>query len=217
MDNDNLIIYDYEQKTSYKSLLFRKSFDFYSIEQLKKTVDEYISVIPRSILFMFQKYGWHIILTNRRNLEQEYGYDYEIYGLTDYDRQQIIIYAKDESAIQQSLYHEFGHFLDYLLDLSGEKDWFDIWNEEKEYYDSAIFTQADNPAENFADAFLWYLTCTRSNRLIQTEKLFRNITENLDYILVLPEIEENYQKKRNAIRTDKELSWQDCLPNELIS
>lgn len=81
--NGNLIIYDYEQKTSYKSLLFRKSFDFYSIEQLKKTVDGYISVIPRSLLFMFQKYGWHIILTNRRNLEQEYKYDYEIYGLTD--------------------------------------------------------------------------------------------------------------------------------------
>ena len=90
------IIYDYEQQISYKDLIFDKEIGFYSLSQLKEVTENCIEQIPESLLKTFEELGWKIVLTNKQNLEKEYKYDYEIYGLTDYIKHEFIIYAKNK-------------------------------------------------------------------------------------------------------------------------
>lgn len=81
---------------------------FLTETQAREAVDAYLKKIPSAIISALEKEGWVIVITDR-NLEEKYGYNYEIYGVTDKEEKRIYIYTHKEG-IEYALAHELGHF-----------------------------------------------------------------------------------------------------------
>lgn len=115
----------YTKDNLVKDYLFSDSRDkkwFLTESQANTAVRKYLDKVPTAILNAFQKEDWHIIVTNE-NLEQKYGYNFEIYGVTDRDEKTIYIYSHQD-ALNYGLGHEIGHFLDeYLGFISDTEEW----------------------------------------------------------------------------------------------
>ena len=129
---------------------------FLSEKQAKACVEPYLSKIPESLLIAFKNEGWKITITNE-NLEKRYGYDFEIYGVTDREDKHIYVYSY-EDAIKYGLGHEIGHFVDiYLGNVSFTRDWKDIAMKHKKTNIPPVYFgtgEGENPKdEYFADCF----------------------------------------------------------------
>ena len=159
---------------------------------LKNYVEEYISKIPEQILKIFDKEGWKIILTNE-NLEDKFGFNFEIYGVTDKDYKTIYTYAHPV-AITYGLGHEIGHFVDIFLgNISRTNQWKNICKQHKELSDMPIYYFTLNKCEfydeeYFADSFLLFLNdktllkkCNESAYNL-FDRLFKNIDTVIDVV-----------------------------------
>jgi len=152
----------YTKDNLVKDYLFSDSRDkkwFLTESQANAAVREYLNKIPTAILNAFQKEGWHIIVTNE-NLEQRYGYNFEIYGVTDRDKKTIYIYSHQD-ALSYGLGHEIGHFLDeYLGFISDTEEWKGLHTGHKKLPKIPVFyfsEPEETDYEYFADCFLLYL------------------------------------------------------------
>ncbi len=156
---------------------------FLTETQAREAVDAYLKKIPSAIISALEKEGWAIVITDR-NLEEKYGYNYEIYGVTDKEEKRIYIYAHKEG-IEYALAHELGHFLDeYLGGLSGSKKWLSIHSAHKALpkIPLSYFTgNIEKHDEFFADCFLLYIN--DSGLLMECNKyafyLFERISNNI--------------------------------------
>lgn len=156
---------------------------------LKNYIEKYILKIPEPILKAFDKEGWKIILTNE-NLEDKFGYDFEIYGVTDKNYKTIYTYAYPV-AITYGLGHEIGHFVDIFLgNISRTNQWKNICKEHKELSDMPIYYFTLNKCEfydeeYFADSFLLFLNdktlLKRCNE--SAYNLFDRLFNNIDIII----------------------------------
>ena len=160
---------------------------FLTENQADLAVKKYLQKVPEAILTAFQKENWHIIVTNE-NLEQKYGYDFEIYGVTDREEKTIYIYAHQD-AVNYGLGHELGHFLDeYLGFVSEAKEWKELCLKHYQIYGMPIFYFSEpneTEEEYFADCFLLYLN--ESSILEKCNKdvfeMFKKIFTNIDAIV----------------------------------
>ena len=166
--------------------------------QLEKEINTTLSKIPNILLEKAEKKGWSCRITNLRNLENEYGYDFKISGLTDYIRSQIVVYATFDG-VHYALPHEMGHLLDQLLgNITDSDEWDDIykkaktniknkwqpeWHTKYNILQEKYFLDIENKKEFFADAFLLY--CMDRPLLKETTSLceiFDRAIEALEYM-----------------------------------
>lgn len=185
---EKCIEFDYTAKNnSLEDFLFSKKVEFLTESHLRDAVQEYLNKIPKQLLNIFSEEGWTCVITNTRNLEKEYGYNFEIYGLTDYNKKQIIVYATQDG-INFSLSHELGHFLDcYLGNISNTQSWkyiYDRFNTNRSYVDARYFSDKDTPAEYFANCFLLYVNDKNSLKRISSSayEFFEKTLTHLKYI-----------------------------------
>lgn len=166
----SFIEYDIKPHTlkEIKDFLFNNDADkkqwFFTNGQAKEYVDDYLKRIPEQIsgvLNIFADNGWRVIITDD-NLEEKFGYNYEIYGVTDKEHKIIYVYAHP-LAIEYGLGHELGHFVDiYLGNISGSNEWNKCFHQHKQlpnipcFYFTVGYGEISKE-EYFADSFLLYL------------------------------------------------------------
>lgn len=191
----SFIEYDIKPHTQkeIKDFLFNNDTDkkqyFFTNGQAKEYVDDYLKRIPEQIsgvLFnVFADNGWRIIITDD-NLEEKFGYNYEIYGVTDKEHKTIYVYAYP-LAIEYGFGHELGHLVDiYLGNISGSDEWNKCFHQHKQlsnipcFYFTVGYGEISKE-EYFADSFLLYLNDAELLRQCNTAvynvfvKFFRNI------------------------------------------
>lgn len=167
------ICYDFKAPTNIRDYIFGKIREdtIMSLNELKCIVKDVVSLVPNEILSRMEEDGWKIIITNQRNLEKEYNFDFEIYGLTDFSKKEILIYA-NPFAIKYSIPHEIGHYVDSVLEfISQSSEWKDIFNKEKEDVSKMkgdlknnYFILYDTPEEFFAECFGAYLLMSNNDK-----------------------------------------------------
>lgn len=160
------ICYDFKAPTNFRDYIFGKIHEdtIMSLDKLKCIVEGVIALIPNEILSRMEEDGWKIIITNQRNLEKEYNFDFEIYGLTDFSKKEILVYA-NSTAIKYSIPHEIGHYVDSILDfISQSTEWKDIFQREqgdipkiKSDLRDNYFILYNTPEEFFAECFGAYI------------------------------------------------------------
>ena len=167
----SFIEYDIKPHTQkeIKDFLFNNDTDkkqcFFTNGQAKEYVDDYLKRIPEQIsgvLFnIFAGNGWRVIITDD-NLEEKFGYNYEIYGVTDKEHKTIYVYAYP-LAIEYGFGHELGHLVDiYLGNISGSDEWNKCFHQHKQlsnipcFYFTVGYGEISKE-EYFADSFLLYL------------------------------------------------------------
>lgn len=204
------IIIDFIPKCSYKDWVFneivtvkKNNLDFFSKEQIVEEVNNILSKIPDKLLEATILAGWKIVVTNQRNLEEECGAPAQIYGYTNFNKKEIVVYATKEG-IEFSLPHELAHFFDVLTDISISKEWQSIYNHEKDTYLTMkyTFTTPKYKSECFADAFMFYITnkekCKKS--IPKTYIVIDNIFKYINYILDEDCIKKYKEKQANEIK-----------------
>lgn len=185
------ILIEFSPKITYKEWVFYEGNgrinDFFSENQLIDYLEEILEKIPSKLLDSYEKNGWKIIITNQRNIEEDYNFEYEVYGCTDYEQKTTIVYANKNGI--DSLLHELAHYLDSLIEISKTIEWENIYKKEQIFYKSEdlkdYFTATDSQFECFADAFLVYilnkdLLKRKSER---TYKIINNLFIYFDYII----------------------------------
>ena len=183
------IFMDFSPKCDYKKWVFNgitnnkeNNLDFFSKAQIIEEVENVLSKIPNRLLEATILTNWKIVVTNNRNLEEECGAPKQIYGYTNFNKKEIVVYATKEG-IEISLPHEIAHFFDVLTDISISKEWQSIYNEEKEIYLTMknTFTTPKYKSECFADAFMYYIIYKESLRK-NTPKTYATIDNVFKYI-----------------------------------
>lgn len=190
----SFIEYDIKPHTlkEIKDFLFNNDTDkkqwFFTNGQAKEYVDDYLKRIPEQIsgvLNIFAGNGWKVIITDD-NLEEKFGYNYEIYGVTDKEHKTIYVYAYP-LAIEYGFGHELGHLVDiYLGNISGSNEWNKCFHQHKQlpnipYFYFTVGYGEISKEEYFADSFLLYLNDAELLRQCNTAvynvfvKFFRNI------------------------------------------
>lgn len=206
------IIIDFIPKNDYKSWVFNgivghkeNNLDFFSKEQVIEEIDRILSKIPNKLLEATILTDWKIIVTNQRNLEEECGAPAQIYGYTNFNKKEIVVYATKEG-IETSLPHEIAHFFDVLTDISVSKEWKIVYDQEKDSYFSMkfTFTTPKYQSECFADAFMFYITnkekCKKS--VPKTYNVIDNVFKYINYILDEDCIKKYQEKQKNTINED---------------
>lgn len=190
-------VYDFEPKFVVNDFIFNKnnvsSGDFFSLDELQAEVRGRLENIPKEILKIVNKEDWLLIITNKRNLEAEYNVDFKVYGITDFEKKEIVVYAQKDP-ILFSIPHEFGHIVDkYFNDISKTDDWIKIANE---YAASAVdrrdsyFTNTD-PSEFFADCIAAYSL----NQSIFDSYRMRDILDIIERMFkIAPYVEGQHEK-----------------------
>lgn len=210
----SFVLIDFKPQNTYKDWIFngvnkeKEQLKFFSKTQIEEKLNNVLEQIPNIILEKFEKLGWTIIITNTRKLEEEIGVFYEIYGYTNFKLKQFVVYATEEGI--DGLFHEFGHFVDFLLLISKTNEWNSIYKEEKDGYlsMSLSFTKSNNKEETFADAFEFYLRSKKDLSLEQKGKkiipktycVIDNILKYIDYILN----DDNILKNNNLTNVENE-------------
>lgn len=156
-------------KKEIKDFLFNNYTDkkqcFFTNGQAKEYVDDYLKRIPEQIsgvLFnIFADNGWRVIITDD-NLGEKFGYNHEIYSVTDKEHKTIYVYAYS-LAIEYRLGHELGHLVDiYLGNISESNEWDKCFHQHKQisnilYFYFTVGYGEISKEEYFADSFLLYL------------------------------------------------------------
>lgn len=121
------IEYEFEPKITINDYIFNRLNqninEFATIEQLKEGVEKIIKCVPEQIIKIVEKEDWKLIITNKRDLEKQFGIEYKIFGITNFKEKEILVYAQKDP-LKFSIIHEFGHIIDnYLNTISLSEDW----------------------------------------------------------------------------------------------
>lgn len=185
--------------------------DCLTLNETKKCVKKYLSKIPDQILNVFSQKNWKIVITNEK-LEEKFGYNFEIWGLTDFENKTIYTYAS-EKAINYGLGHEIGHFIDmYMGNLSDTMQWENLVQTintkvTTSYYFTLGICENKNQ-EYFADYFMLYINDNDLAKICSSKvysfwnKLFLNLNE---IIRVIEEELIKKQKMNNILHCVAEL------------
>ena len=160
--------------------------------QAKREIKQYIDMIPSVFFAILEHEGWSIVITDE-NLEQKFGFRYDIYGVTDEENKIIYVYAH-QLAVKYALAHEIGHFIDsYLGNISKTYDWKKVRESHERYpsnkeLDTYYFTEKEeNDKEYFANCFLLYVNDKGSLYKVNqyAYKIMKRIFENIENIFNL--------------------------------
>lgn len=201
------IKYDFEPKFVINDFIFNKnnvsSNDFVSLNELQTEVENRLKRIPKEILKIVNKEDWLLIITNKRNLESEYNIDFKVYGITDFEKKELIVYAQKDP-IMFSIPHEFGHIVDkYFNNISKTNDWIKIANK---YVASVVdgnsyFTSTDS-SEFFADCIAAY--CLQINKRIFDSYKMNDIFDIIERMLkIAPYVEQQSEKETSVSESEK--------------
>lgn len=120
-----------------------------------------INKLPENVLNRFQKEGWHIYVTTENIAKTQFGGKYKsVEGVTDYASKQILIEDRAK-AINESVIHEFGHFIDYYSKFESSSEEFKkIYEEEVETFKKNISNPGcvTNTKEFFAETIYYMYT-----------------------------------------------------------
>lgn len=188
--NKNIII-QFEPTITYKTYIFSnnpsRETEYFCHKLLIDNLNNILNKIPKKILDKYNSDGWKIIITNTRNLEKEFGYNFKIHGCTLYEEKQTIVYANKYGI--EAIPHEIAHYLDSLINISQTIEWKEIYEKEKDFYKGTylidFFTKIDSKEECFADAFLAYIMNKDSlkKHAKETYNVINNIIEYIDYLI----------------------------------
>lgn len=149
---------------------------------------EALSLLPDSLLYLFEDYGWHFYVTSLDIAETEFDGQYaSVKGVTDVQSLYIKVEDRDSATDSSTILHEFGHFLDYCCNFPSEKERF-ISIMESEFESAENMGMHCNPKNNeeyFAESFFWYLTDTQrmEEAIPQTWDFIRQcLTETIYWI-----------------------------------
>lgn len=187
------VIIDFTPKTTSMDWIFNgvfqkenSSLDFFTEDQIRHKINEILSKMPDKLLNVADSLGWKIIATNNRNLEVECGALSEVYGYTNFEKKEFVIYTTIKG-IEESLPHELAHFLDMLIGVSNSREWGSVYNEEKELYERLRyrFTAVNQKEECFSDAVMLYVLDNNCLKRYcpKTYKVINNIFTYIEYLL----------------------------------
>lgn len=116
--------------------------------------------IPQSLVEQFVAEGWTLYLTSEP-ISTYYPEYFGAVGATDYEKRAIYVFA-DASytySAEDTLLHEFGHFLHHTLGTRFDAEIRQVYEEKKEALAAASGRQycTTNAREFFAEAFRLYL------------------------------------------------------------
>lgn len=120
---------------------------------------EMLFLLPESVRYLFMDYGWHFYVTAEDIAVTEFQGEYtSVKGLTDVQSLYIKVEDRD-NATSTTIFHEFGHFLDYCCNFPSErKEFLTIMEQETETAgDMGMDYGLGDNEEYFAESFLWYL------------------------------------------------------------
>ncbi len=191
------IEYEFEPKITINDYIFNRLNqninEFATIEQLKEGVEKIIQCVPEQIIKIVEKEDWKLIITNKRDLEKQFGIEYKIFGITNFKEKEILVYAQKDP-LKFSIIHEFGHIIDnYLNTISLSEDWkhiTDVYAKRAVNHRDNFFTN-EIPSEFFSDCVLTYCI----NKELFGEYNMAEIVSIIErIILILP-----YVKKEDNI------------------
>ena len=225
---ENIII-EFNPKTTYNDWIFngildtkKCNLDFFSRKQVEENINTMLEQIPQRLLEATIKTGWKMIVTNTRKLEDECGAPGQIYGYTNFEKREILVYA-DKNGIEISLPHELAHFLDVLTNISISPEWKKIYKSEYDMYLTMKnhFTSPRYASECFADAFMVYIMQPKylKQNVPMTYKVIENVFEYIEYLLddkcINSYLEKQKEKEERIIKILTEPSCFDQTYNYL--
>ena len=151
--------------------------------QVVQAVNNELNKIPDSIISQFQKYGWHIYVTDSDINEKYYSGKYStVFGTTQYADKEIYIVDTIDAA-HESAIHEMGHFVDYSNGiLSDQEDFKELYfSEARNYIKSYEALCIRDRKELFAEVF-WQYTVNPSKLQLETPGLYtymKNIIQSI--------------------------------------
>lgn len=123
--------------------------------------EEVLSLLPENLLYLFEDYGWRFYVTAQDIALTEFDGQYaSVKGVTDMQSLYIKVEDRNNATDSSTIFHEFGHFLDYCCCFPSEKEQF-IAIMELELESAESMGMHCNPMNNeeyFAESFCWYLT-----------------------------------------------------------
>ncbi len=121
--------------------------------------------LPKELLSNFLSDGWSIYLSDE-NLSEEYFYGMyageEILGATSYEKKCIVIANCEKAVKYGDIFHEFGHWLDRILERpSLSPEFKEIFQEESPTFNENIGYSRNISTEQefFAEMFRQYMYC----------------------------------------------------------
>lgn len=139
--------------------------------------EESLSLLPPGLLYLFEDYGWHFYVTSLDIAETEFDGQYaSVKGVTDVQSLYIKVEDRNNATDSSTIFHEFGHFLDYCSNFPSEKERFNaiMESEWESAEDMGMHCNPKNNEEYFAESFYWYLT--------DTERMRESIPQTWDFI-----------------------------------
>ena len=153
------------KKVNQKILSKESNYSFLKIsgnidEENIRYAENEIKLIPSSLIATFSNDGWNIFITNENINQKYFGGSYDnVMGVTITGTNEIYIQNRKNS-IQQSIVHEFGHFVDCINDFpSLNEEFSEIYNEEASTFKSRISNSScvRDEMEFFAHTFYYLI------------------------------------------------------------
>lgn len=114
------------------------------------------------ILKAFVSNGWNVYITDENIAKVYFNGKYKsVIALTRYSKKQIIFEDRSESELKEAVFHEFGHFFDYLNCFPSQTVEFDeIYNEEVNDFKNNISNSecVFDKMEFFAEVYNYFIT-----------------------------------------------------------
>lgn len=143
-------------QNNYNFLKISGNIDEENIEYAKSEIE----LLPNSLIETFSKNGWNIFITTENINQKYFGGKYDnVMGVTITAKNEIYIQNRKKS-IQNSIVHEFGHFLDCINDFpSLNEEFSEIYNEEASTFKSRISNSScvRDEMEFFAHTFYYLI------------------------------------------------------------
>lgn len=121
-------------------------------------VNEKLSLLPQNAINRFQNEGWHIYLTDENIAITMFGGEYsKVMGGTDYNNHFIKIEDRSD-AVNESVLHEFGHFVFFINGGFGSQEIIDAYNTDVSNAEALGITYGlDKTEEFYAEVFDFYI------------------------------------------------------------
>lgn len=121
-------------------------------------VNEKLALLPQNAINRFQNEGWHIYLTDENIAITMFGGQYsKVMGGTDYNNHFIKIEDRSD-AVNESVLHEFGHFVFFISGGFGNQEIIDAYNTDVSNAGALGITYGlDKIEEFYAEVFDFYI------------------------------------------------------------
>lgn len=121
-------------------------------------VNEKLALLPQNAINRFQNGGWHIYLTDENIAITMFGGQYsKVMGGTDYNNHFIKIEDRSD-AVNESVLHEFGHFVFFISGGFGNQEIIDAYNTDVSNAGALGITYGlDKIEEFYAEVFDFYI------------------------------------------------------------